>query len=109
MLYVLQYCLEVENEPDGNDGENEHENFVGHMFQYQIWKKSLDVQYIVEAFVVLLKAIFLLTCARYMTDTGKVVKIQQKIVDKDPSSENYPKLGGLSDDYLRCLNASLII
>lgn len=77
------------------------------MFQYQIWKKSLDVQYIVEAFVVLLLAIFLLTYAHSMTDTGKDVKAQQEIVDQDPSSENYSKLGSLSDDYLRYMNASL--
>ena len=59
--------------------------------------------------MVLLIAILLLIYAHSMTDTGKDIKTQQEIVDQDPSPENYSKLGGLSDDYLRYLNLSLSI
>lgn len=90
------------------------------MFQFQVWKKSLDVQYLVESAVVLIMAIIMLTFANLLVDLTKDIDSRLAVIRDLESqtqtadiasklSAEYTKMGGLSDDYIRTLNSLFVL
>jgi hypothetical protein len=89
-----------------DDGESE--NDPGHMFQYHVWRKSLDVKLIVNLILILLMAVLLqLYTFLFIRQTGRVAS-QRATVDTlaaDTSTATatldaaYVLLDTLSDDY----------
>ena len=89
------------------------------MFQYQVWKKSLDAQYLVEAAVVLMFAFAFLTVAHLLVDWEYDIEVNNALIDTLSSqtqtssitsqlSETKAKLEELSSDYLNYLDTLII-
>lgn len=83
------------------------------MFQYQIWKKSLDAQYIIEAIVVLTLAVLMLAFSHLMysyqidveNQYNVIVTLENQIPAATSSeiSSAYNKIKNISDNYLTYL------
>ena len=81
------------------------------MFQFQVWKKSLDVKYVVNSTVILIIAFGMLSLSNALTNWSKSVKSELVVINNLISQQNtggailsleaeYAKMQDLSNDYM---------
>ncbi|CAI2387331.1 unnamed protein product [Moneuplotes crassus] len=100
-----------------DEEEDNQEGTVGHMFMFQIWKKSLDVQYLIEAGVIFVIALIWLIFANLVVEITEDIEdlnseiSQQNSVgaSQDDIDKNVSKLAEYSSDYLRYLHLLLVV
>ena len=87
---------------------------VGHMFQYKIWKLSLDMKLVVSLVLILTLSILLqLYSSLFIRQVGRVMT-QKEVVDSLILSNGnttvaYAELDSLSNDFFSYLNATIIL
>ena len=102
-----------------DDGENSNK-MVGHMFQYQIWKKSLDVSYLVYVFLVIFMAVLLHYFSFELIQQQKEVISQKEEIDalkELPETSTtlaalevaYKEQSELSESYYEYLSVSIVL
>lgn len=100
--------------------EDETDSSIGHMFQFQVWKKSLDVKYTVNSAVILIIALGMLSLANELTNSSKDIKSQMDVINgliaiqgtSDVSSQlagEYAKMQHLSNEYILYLNSLIAL
>ena len=80
-------------------GMEDSESSIGYVFQFQIWKKALDVKYQFEILVILISSFIMLWFANYFIDAGVNVQIQYSIIQ---NLQNQPQ----TIDVIANLNSS---
>jgi len=82
------------------------------MFQYQIWKKSLDVQYLVEAGIIVVIAVIILVVSNLLVErendieslNSTLTTLRANNGSSADIASNTEKLSTYSDEYIHYYN-----
>jgi len=109
--------IEIGNFEDEDEDDDGQEGSVGHMFQYQIWKKSLDVQYLVEAGIIVVIAVIILVVSNLLVErendieslNSTLTTLRANNGSSADIASNTEKLSTYSDEYIHYYNCLLVV
>ena len=109
---LKEYCFKSDN-PFANMEDSEAN--IGYAFQFQVWKKALDVRYQFELAVILINTFAMLWASNLLIDDGVNIQNTMNIIQNLESlpqtnsiisqlKSNYATMGTYSDSYLSDYN-----